>query len=287
VTSDGSVSERIEAALRALPAAGSAAALPAIVAGVEEGFFDLPNGQIMYRSAGAGASTPLLILHDAPGSGAALEGLFRSTARRRRVIVPDLPGCGESDALGVGQPSLAEYADAVARLIADRGMGTVAVYGVGFGAALALELNRRYPERVVAIRLTGLLRDRGASRKAMIGRLAPPITLQADGSHWYRTWLMLRDSLVHWPWYDRDPASLRRTAASFEPERLHRWTCEVMRQSPAYHHLIDAVLGWDPEEPLALAAAKITVCIDATHALAGSDADMARNMGLPSGSLGN
>jgi len=121
----------------------------------------------------------------------------------------------------------------------------------------------------------------------MIGRLAPPITLQADGSHWYRTWLMLRDSLVHWPWYDRAPASLRRTPASFDPERLHRWTCEVMRQSAAYHHLVDAALGWDPAEPLALAAPKITVCIDATHALAGSDADLASEMGLPCGSLGD
>lgn len=50
----------------------------------------------------------------------------------------------------------------------------------------------------------------------MIGRLAPPIRLADDGSRWYRTCMMLLDSLVRWAWYVREPAALRREQLAFE-----------------------------------------------------------------------
>jgi hypothetical protein len=140
---------------------------------------------------------------------------------------------------------------------------------------VALELNARHPELVSGLSITGLLRIVGAARHAMIGKLAPPIALADDGSHWYRTWLMLRDSLVRWPWYAREPAALRRQALAFDAEALHAWTCDVMRQWHAYHHLIDAALQWNPDPAIAAGLQKLTIALDARDALHQSDLEWA------------
>jgi pimeloyl-ACP methyl ester carboxylesterase len=314
VMEPGEVPGRIEAALRALPKSAGGITLDDAPVG-DEYFHDLPGGQILvrahaYGSQPAGAQpadpqpvaaqgdprTPVLLLHDAPGAGRQLLDLYRELAAFGTVLLPDLPGCGESDPLGVeplgDEPravdarNLAGHADALAALLAARADGAVHVYGVGFGAALALELNVRHPERVAALTLTGLLRASGEPRRDMIGRLAPPITLNDDGSHWYRTWLMLRNSLVRWPWYAREPGALRRQPIEFEPAHLHTWTCDVMRQWAAYHHLIDAVLQWNPQQAIAFGRDKLTVAIDPLHALHASDVEWAgeiKSITLPSG----
>jgi pimeloyl-ACP methyl ester carboxylesterase len=217
----------------------------------------------------------VLLLHDAPGGGRNLMGLYHALAALGSVLLPDLPGCGESDPLAEAKSSLTEHADALASVIAAGAVKAVHIYAVGIGAALALALNDRHPELVEALTLTGLLRIPGARRRAMIGRLAPPLRLDDDGSHWYRTWLMLRDSLVRWPWYDRAPAALRRQPTDLDPAHLHAWTCDVMRQWSTYHRVIDAVLEWDPEVALAFAAHKLTVAIDPHHALYAADVDWA------------
>jgi pimeloyl-ACP methyl ester carboxylesterase len=219
----------------------------------------------------------VLLLHDAPGAGRQLLDLFHALSEQRTVLLPDLPGCGESDPLEARASGLAEYADAVAGMLTARAGPPVHVHAVGVGAAVALELNARRPELVASMSLTGLLRTPAADRRAMIGRLAPPIVLTDDGSHWYRTWLMLRDSLVRWPWYAREPAALRRQPLTFDPEHLHAWTCDVMRQYGSYHRLIDAVLDWQPEDAIERAGRKLTVAVDARHALHRADLEWAAN----------
>jgi pimeloyl-ACP methyl ester carboxylesterase len=204
-----------------------------------------------------------------------LVALQQALEPRRPAILPDLPGCGESDALPEGARSLADYADAMASMLRAYADRPVHIHAVGFGAAVALELNARHPDLVAGLSVTGLLRVTGAARAAMIGRLAPPITLADDGSHWYRTWLMLRDSLVRWPWYDRAPTALRRQALDFDAVQLHAWTCDVMRQWHAYHHVIDAVLKWNPEVAIAAAGPKLSIVVDARHALHEADAEWA------------
>jgi hypothetical protein len=86
---------------------------------------------------------------------------------------------------------------------------------------------------------------------------------------------MLRDSLVRWPWYAREPAALRRQAVAFDAGRLHSWTCDVMRQWHAYHHLIDAVLAWVPDAAIAVGLPKLAIAIDAQHALHAADLEWA------------
>lgn len=280
VNSPGEVTERIESALRSLPAPACATppypvrAAPASTL-QQDDFFDLPNGEIFVRRRGTAGGTPILLLHDAPGGGRQLVELQEALARHRPVLLPDLPGCGESDPLPAGGRALADYADTIAGLLRARAGEPVHVHAVGFGAGLALELNARHPQLIDGLSLTGTLRVEGSARGAMIGMLAPPIALADDGSHWYRTWLMLRDSLVRWPWYERSVTALRRQSVAIDAEQLHDWTCDVMRQWQAYHHLIDAVLAWNPGVAIARARSKLTIAVDARHALHASDAQWA------------
>jgi len=274
------VPERIEAALLSLPAGAPGIPLDDASQSPDEYFHDLPGGQMLVRSRG-GSGIPVLLLHDAPGAGRPLLDLFHALSAQRPVLLPDLPGCGESDPLegasldgrpcGRRAAGVADYADSIADMLTTRASPAVHVHALGIGAAVALELNARHPELVASLSLTGLLRKPAAVRRAMIGRLAPPIVLADDGSHWYRTWLMLRNSLVRWPWYAREPEALRRQPMSFDPEHLHAWTCDVMRQHASYHRLIDAVLEWQPEAAIGRAGRKITVAVDSHHALHAAD----------------
>jgi pimeloyl-ACP methyl ester carboxylesterase len=298
------VPERIEAALLSLPAAAPGVPLDIVSRDADEYFHDLPGGQMLVRSrAGpradsrSGSGTPVLLLHDAPGAGRQLLDLFHALSAQRPVLLPDLPCCGESDPLEVvaldgralrgPAPGLGGYVDAVAGMLAARAGPPVHVHAIGIGAAVALELNARHPELVASLSVTGLLRTPAAERRAMIGRLAPPIVLTDDGSHWYRTWLMLRDSLVRWPWYAREPAALRRQPLTFDPEHLHAWTCDVMRQYESYHRLIDAVLEWQPEDAIERAGRKLTLAVDSHHALRRADLEWAatglQSIDLPDG----
>jgi pimeloyl-ACP methyl ester carboxylesterase len=282
----------IAAALASLPASAHGKVLDAAGAAHKPGFHepgireprfpefafhDFPGGQMLVRARLRGAGTPVLLLHDAPGAGRGLMDLYLAFDGRAPVLLPDLPGCGESDPLPEDACGVGDFADAVARVIAARCGRAVHVHAVGFGAAVALELNARHPRMIASLTLTGVLRTVGDARRDMLGRLAPPIELADDGSHWYRTWLMLRDSLVRWPWYAREPAALRRQPIALEPGHLHAWTCDVMRQWHSYHRLIDAVLAWNPEPAIALGGEKLTVAVDSRHALHAADLAWAEN----------
>ncbi len=265
------VPARTEAALRSLPPSTPGVVLEGYTPGTDYGFHDLEQGQLFVRDTGSGSATPVLLLHDAPGAGRQLAELQAALSAHGRVLLPDLSGCGESDPPAGGSPALSAWADTLADMLAARNLPCVDVYGVGFGAAVALELNARHPDRVKGLCLTGVLRESAAERRGMIGRLAPPIGLADDGSHWYRVWLMLRNSLVRWPWYARDPDSLRRQPVVFDADHLHSWTCDVMRQWSSYHLLVDAVLAWDPGLPLDAARRKLVIAVDPWHALHGAD----------------
>ena len=113
------------------------------------------------RLLGSLDGPPVLLLHGSPLPSAYLEGLARFLAVRHRVLVPDLPGYGDS-------PRVEHVvADAHTLLEAQlRGVGTVDLVGVGLGAyrALRLALGGTVPvRRVVAV--SGFAALPGAERR--------------------------------------------------------------------------------------------------------------------------
>jgi pimeloyl-ACP methyl ester carboxylesterase len=249
-----------------VPAAGDA---------IRRHYLDLDAGQVLVRSAGHANAPPLLLLHDAPGSAGLDQLLIRSLARHFRVIAPDLPGCGESDPLPA-MPAATDYADVLAQLCKAYGLRGAVGYGTGFGGVLAIELARRYPALTNRLVLRGVLLASEEERAEMQERYTPSIALDPAGAHWYRTWLMLRDSLVYWPWYRRTRAALRRVPADFSAQRLHDWTFEVMKQREGWSQPIQAALGLDVGAALERLEAPTLLATDALHPFATYDARVMR-----------
>jgi pimeloyl-ACP methyl ester carboxylesterase len=105
--------------------------------------------------AGLDRPSPLILIHDFFGSSLEFDDVIDSLARRFHVIVPDLPGFGESE-----KPSPSKYAygiesfaEAIADLIAAYGVGRACVAGHGLGGAVALTLATHHAELVTRLAL--------------------------------------------------------------------------------------------------------------------------------------
>ena len=234
---------------------------------VERQFVDAPHGSIHVRHAGDRSLPPMLLLHDAPGSAQFLEPLIAALSARYFVCAPDLPGCGESDPLPGDAPAMADYVAAMMALCASAGLSRPLVYGIGFGSSLAIALAAHASTTAYGLVLRGVLMPDGAENAILRREYAPPIVIEPDGSHWYRTWLMLRDAQIYWPWCDRRQQALRRVPADFGAEHMHAWTFEVMKQHASYQHLIQAAIGYDAGAALAAVAGPVLICNDASTPL--------------------
>src|SRR5579864_2276095 len=172
--------------------------------------------QVHYRAAGSGA--PLVLLHATPDSSAALD---LSAWPDRAVFAPDLPGYGESDPLEATDPSVADYAHALAETFDALGLEQAEIAGWGSGANMAEAFAHEFPHRVTSVHAhnpTGLSPD-GVS-------LAP----EWDGTHLVRAWMIRRDMHLFQPWYTRTPAA-RLQADLPPPEQLQREFLDLLRAS--------------------------------------------------------
>lgn len=127
--------------------------------GFEERFAERRGLRARYLVAGEGE--PLVLVHGLGGSAANWLALAPLLLPGRRVIVPELPGHGGSEALPAGA-SLNAFADSVASLLD----GPSAVVGHSLGGAIALRLAIRRPELVRALVLAGAAGISSGSNRA-------------------------------------------------------------------------------------------------------------------------
>ena len=108
-------------------------------------YVTVEGGTIAYRRAGTGP--PLLFLHGALSDGREWSRQLDTFANDYDVVAWDAPGCGGSFDPVAPFP-LEAYADALADLVAELGLGPAHVVGLSFGSGLALSFYDRYPEMV-------------------------------------------------------------------------------------------------------------------------------------------
>ena len=113
---------------------------------------EVDQRMIAYRRAGEGP--PLVLLHggwsDSRAWGLQLERLSDAVD----LIAWDAPGCGGSDD-PTGSMTLADYADAVAGLLAALHVERAHLCGISFGAGLAIAVYDRHPHLVRSLVLVG------------------------------------------------------------------------------------------------------------------------------------
>jgi pimeloyl-ACP methyl ester carboxylesterase len=109
------------------------------------------GGKLAYREAGSGP--PLILVHGSPGEGRSWLRVAPRLAPRHRVVMPDLPGYGGSDAVP-GSPTerTPALAAAIGALIAACGE-PVLLCGHSYGGNVALHAAMTHADRVAGLAL--------------------------------------------------------------------------------------------------------------------------------------
>ena len=163
----------------------------------------------------AGEGPPIVLIHGLGGLALNWSLVAPALARRRRVLVPDLPGHGGSSGLP-GATTLGPYAEAVRAAAAHEGMLPAPLVGHSLGAVVALRLAIRRPAEVSAIVLAGAAGISSSTPAAVRtlalfgalrpSRLASPFRQRIAASPW------LRRAAFSW-WFVSDPVALTPAAA--------------------------------------------------------------------------
>lgn len=109
--------------------------------------------------------TPLLCLHDLPGSGRMFGRFLTLAGEDRSVYAPDLPGFGESDG-PTSRPAMSDYAGALGDFLDTMRLRTIALLGLRGGAVPATELALARPTQVSRVILISVPLLTDAERQA-------------------------------------------------------------------------------------------------------------------------
>ena len=176
--------------------------------GFEERFLELHGGRLRYLVAGEGE--PVLLVHGLGGAAGNWVAVAPLLLAGRRLLVPELPGHGDSSPLAAA-PSLNPYADALASLLEHERAAPAAVVGHSLGGAIALRVAIRRPETVRALVLAGAAGISSATRAAryaltITGILKPGRRIAPHRGRVVRSALLRR--VVFGRWGAADPPAL-------------------------------------------------------------------------------
>jgi pimeloyl-ACP methyl ester carboxylesterase len=120
---------------------------------VRHKFAEVDGLKVFYREAGDSKAPAILLLHGFPTSSHMFRDLIPLLADRYRVVAPDLPGFGFSDAPDRGKfkysfDKLAEVIDGFTQAV---GLRSYAIFVFDYGAPVGFRLALKHPERVTAI----------------------------------------------------------------------------------------------------------------------------------------
>jgi pimeloyl-ACP methyl ester carboxylesterase len=196
-----------------------------------------------YRRMGQGPA--VLLMHQTPQSSQTLEPLMRLLAPYCTAIAVDTPGFGQSEPLPQADWSMAMLADRTAMFLDALGIAEVSVAGQHTGAAIAVELARRHPQRVRALALDGLPLFNAAEQSSILPHQLYRFVPQVDGTHLMWAWSRFRDGWMFFPWSQRDLAH-RRQLDFPEPALIHSWQImELLRSRESHLRIYPGVFAWD------------------------------------------
>lgn len=137
------------------------------------------NGfEMHYQVAGAG--TPLVLIHGYPLDGTMWQPQVAGLSHRARLIVPDLRGCGRSQAT---EPpyTMDSYADDLRALLDHLGVQRAILAGLSMGGYIAFAFYRQYPQRVQALALLDT-RAQADTPEGREGRMRAAETARKEGA---------------------------------------------------------------------------------------------------------
>ena len=213
-----------------------------------KGFVTVAHGQVHYRHCGRG---PLLVmLHDSARSSLQHAASMEWLGEHFTVLAPDLPGCGVSAPLPVGQRALPDYAAALAATLTALGVERCLLYGLGAGAAVALHYAAHHPARVALAVLDGLESPGpGSGQQSAAHVLEGPVPCD-DGSHLAMAWTRLLDWHRHWP--SRPAPGVARAGVTLPDDAtLHESAVDLFSMGQGSNDLAEAARRFDAQSAVA------------------------------------
>ena len=115
-------------------------------------YADVDGSKVFYREAGPKDAPVLLLLHGFPTSSHMFRNLIPALADKYRLIAPDLPGFGFTQAPErKGRATFEQIAKTIGRFTEVLGLDRYAIYVFDYGAPTGFRLALAYPDRVTAI----------------------------------------------------------------------------------------------------------------------------------------
>ena len=139
-------------------------------------------GGVAYAARPARRGTPLVAIHGFGGDKETWLLMYALVPRDRGAVLIDLPGHGRSRPVPAARASIRHHAEAVLRVLDDRGIARAIVCGNSMGGGVALRLAASWPDRVAGLVLVASIgRDvhEGGARAWVTGE-NPLIPREAD-----------------------------------------------------------------------------------------------------------
>jgi pimeloyl-ACP methyl ester carboxylesterase len=158
---------------------------------VRRGYFECRYGQLHIHNAippggGFEEGTPLICLHNIPGTGRLFERFMALSGRDRSVYAPDIPGFGESDPPQT-RPLIGDYAAALGDFLDTMRFRQVDLLGYQAGALIAAELavSRAKQVRRLIMASIPILND---TERDTFRRVPWSVSPTEDGAHLQAEW---------------------------------------------------------------------------------------------------
>lgn len=198
---------------------------------ITQHFVTVGARRVHYLRCGKGPTVAML--HASPCSAKVMRPLMRIFGRRFTCLAFDTPGFGLSDKLPQTQPSVEDFADALADTLDALGITQVATYGRHTGASIAVEFAARHPTKCAMALADGYAVFANPYSDEELGLYLEPIVPQWDGGHLLRLWFRYREQHVFWPWNKHVDAH-RSDADVPDLDFLHRGVVEFLEAGDDY-----------------------------------------------------
>lgn len=211
---------------------------------------DLEGGALHVIGHDGGDGPVVLGLHCAWRSAQALARHFVALVGARPVLLPDLPGFGDSEPRTGMAHTPAAHAQVIAQLLKARNIDAVEIVGAGFGAAVAVELAKIHPTLVRSVKTWRMPKVDADYRAAWLRDGDISIAPRWDGSHLVTAWAVVRDGRLFSPWFDRRGVAAIAQDGALDAEKLDAAVLDLLKAGDAWREASRALVDYLLESPI-------------------------------------
>ncbi len=227
-------------------------------------------GQILLRRTAArnpgSKRLPLFSFHGSLWSAAGMEPKLLSFAEDREVLAFDIPGVGDSPAIG-GSPEMIEFARVIVEAIEVLEFETIDLEGGHSGAMIAVDVAILLRGKVRHLILNGVTMYTDAELADMLPHYLKPLQITDDGAFLNWSWSFLRDMYLWYPWYDHRGKMARSDARVPGPDSQHASFFDFLKGGRSFAQYYHAALTFATERQVPKIKCKVLFCCERNDTL--------------------